>query len=95
MTTHSTSQRLRPWNRPLAVVWTAVLVVVNLGWGSGFTPRAYAADDMSYQALRHWIEQYRPVPPSFTPGQHLQKKTKKRLSRSFRSRYGNTISSMV
>jgi len=52
---------------------------MNLGWESGFTPRAYAADNMSYQALRNWIEQYRPVPPSFTPGQHLTGKDQEAL----------------
>jgi hypothetical protein len=30
-----------------------------------------AAEDQSYQALRHWLEQYRPVEPTFEAGQHL------------------------
>ncbi|MEW6299324.1 MAG: outer membrane lipoprotein-sorting protein [Thermodesulfobacteriota bacterium] len=30
-----------------------------------------AAPDRSYQAVRDWLEQYRHVPPSFQPGEHL------------------------
>jgi hypothetical protein len=43
------------------------------------TTAAGAAGDQSYQALRNWIEQYRTVPPTFTPGQHLTEKDRKIL----------------
>jgi hypothetical protein len=45
----------------------------------GGTVLARATDEQSYAALRHWIEHYRPVPPTFAPGQTLTEKDRKML----------------
>jgi hypothetical protein len=61
------------WSRFIA--FFAVVLFSNL-LPVGLAP---AAEDQSYQALRNWIEQYRPVPPTFAPGQHLTETDRKAL----------------
>jgi hypothetical protein len=65
------SHQHSPWN------WLLLLLAVSAG--VSFAALARAAEDQSYQALREWIEQYRSVPPTFTPGQHLTLKDRKAL----------------
>lgn len=55
---------------------TGALLLASAVWR---TPVSWAAEGQSYQALRDWIEQYRTVPPQFTPGQVLTEKDRKVL----------------
>ncbi len=59
--------------------WFILFTAVVLGTSLGVAPRSIAAGSRNYQTLRNWIEQYRPVPPTFTPGQHLTEKDRKAL----------------
>lgn len=59
--------------------WSVLLTVIVLLGTVGTSPLSLAANEQSYQALRDWVEQYRPVPPTFTPGQHLTEAERKAL----------------
>ena len=52
-----------------------------LGWmlGGWCRPSLSAAQDQSYDALRHWIDKYQPGAQTVTPGQHLTEKDRKGL----------------
>jgi hypothetical protein len=68
-----------PHGTHLRCLWNTLLAAAVLLGGVSVAPLARAAEGQSYQALRNWIEQYRPVPPTFTPGQHLTEKERKAL----------------
>ena len=48
-----------------------VFLTLSVGWG---IPEALKAEDLNYESLVKWIEQYRAAEPSFSPGQHLSEK---------------------
>lgn len=51
--------------------WYMVLTAVVVCASAAHIPRAMAAENQSYKALRDWIDQARTAPPTFTPGQRL------------------------
>lgn len=56
-----------------------ILAAVAVSASAVRIPVAMAAENQDYKVLRNWIEQYRPVPPTFTPGQHLTEKDRQAL----------------
>ena len=59
--------------------WYMILAAVVVCASAARISVVMAAENQNYEVLRHWIEQYRPVPPTFTPGQHLTEKDRKSL----------------
>src|SRR5438876_6199760 len=68
-----------PRGRLTSCIWSPLLTATVLLVGLSIAPLARAAEDQSYQAVRNWLEQYRAVPPSFQPGEHLTIKDVERL----------------
>ena len=68
-----------PRGRLTSCIWSPLLTATVLLVGLYIAPLARAAEDQSYQAVRNWLEQYRAVPPSFQPGEHLTIKDVDRL----------------
>jgi len=68
-----------PRGRLTSCIWSPLLTATVLLVGLSIAPLARAAEDQSYQAVRNWLEQYRAVPPSFQPGEHLTIKDVDRL----------------
>ena len=59
--------------------WPVFLAATVLVGSLCVAPLSMAAEDRSYQALRHWLEEYREASPSFQPGEHLTIKDVDRL----------------
>ena len=64
--------------------WTYIrqlsfLMMLGLMLGGWCRPSLSAAQDQSYDALRHWIDNYQPGAQTVTPGQHLTEKDRKGL----------------